>query len=75
MGAKNAHRSPGSPWESGYNQSFDARLRDDLLNGETVYSPGEAQILIENWRRNENGILPRASWATARRSRRCSCRR
>ena len=41
---------PGSPWENGYNESFNGKLRDELLNGEIFYSLAEAS-LIERWRR------------------------
>jgi len=46
VGAKTAYIEPGSPWENGYCESFNARLRDELLNGEVFYSLREAQILI-----------------------------
>ena len=58
VGAQTAFIEPGSPWENGYIESFNARLRDDLLNGEVFYSLREAQILIEAWRRHYNGIRP-----------------
>ena len=41
---------PGSPWESGCTESFDARLRYELLDGEIVYPLNEARIVIESWR-------------------------
>jgi len=41
---------PGSPWENGYNESFNGKLRDELLNGEIFTTLLEAQVLIENWR-------------------------
>ncbi|KMW58669.1 Mobile element protein [Candidatus Rhodobacter oscarellae] len=47
VGAKTAYIEPGSPWENGYCESFNARFRDELLNGEIFYSLREAQILIE----------------------------
>jgi transposase InsO family protein len=43
---------PGSPWENGYNESFDGKLRDELLNGEIFYTLVEGKILIERWRRH-----------------------
>ena len=52
--AKMAFIEPGSPWENGYCESFNARLRDELLNGATFNSLREAQILIERWRRHYN---------------------
>jgi putative transposase len=60
VGAKTAYITPGSPWENGYIESFNARLRDEFLNGEIFYSLREAQILIESWRRHYNGVRPHA---------------
>ncbi len=50
VGAKTAYIEPGSPWENGYCESFNGRMRDELLNGEIFYSLREAQIIIERWR-------------------------
>jgi len=50
VGAKTAYIEPGSPWENGYCESFNARLRDELLNGEIFYTLKEAQIIIEHFR-------------------------
>ena len=52
---------PGSPWENGYNESFNGKLRDELLNGEIFYTLKEAQILIEQWRRHYNNVRPHSS--------------
>ena len=52
---------PGSPWENGYNESFNGKLRDELLNGEIFYTLKEAQILIEKWRRHYNEVRPHSS--------------
>jgi transposase InsO family protein len=60
VGAKTAYIEPGSPWENGYVESFNARLRDELLNGEIFYTLREAQIVIESWRRHYNTIRPHA---------------
>ena len=49
VGSKTAYIEPGSPWEDGYCESFNARFRDELLNGEIFYLLREAQILIERW--------------------------
>ena len=49
---------PGSPWENGYVESFNARLRDELLDGEIFYSLKEAQIIIEGWRKHDNTKRP-----------------
>ena len=61
VGAKTAYIEPGSPWENGYVESFNARLRDELLDGEIFYSLTEAQILIERWRRHYNTIRPHSA--------------
>ena len=58
---KSAYIEPGSPWENGYIESFNARLRDELLNGEIFYTLREAQIIIESWRRHYNAVRPHAS--------------
>lgn len=52
---------PGSPWENGYIESFNGKLRDELLNGEIFYTVKEARILIEKWRREYNTIRPHSS--------------
>ena len=61
VGAATAYITPGSPWENGYVESFNARLRDELLNGEIFYSLREAKIVIEQWRRHYNQIRPHSS--------------
>ena len=52
---------PGSPWENGYVESFNGRMRDELLNGEIFYTLKEAQVLIEMWRKEYNTIRPHSS--------------
>ena len=61
VGAQCAFIEPGSPWENGYVESFNARLRDELLNGEIFYTIKEAQILIEQWRIHYNTIRPHSA--------------
>ena len=61
VGAKTTYIAPGSPWENGYVESFNARLRDELLDGEIFYTLREAQIVIESWRRHYNTIRPHES--------------
>ena len=61
VGAKTAYIAPGSPWENGYIESFNACLRDELLDGEIFYTLREAQIVIESWRRHFNTIRPHES--------------
>ena len=61
MGARTACIEPGSPWENGYCESFNAKLRDELLNGEIFLK--EAQVIIESWRQHYNAIRPHSSLA------------
>ena len=49
---------PGSPWENGYVESFNGKLRDELLDRELFYTLTEAQVLIERWRRQYNTVRP-----------------
>jgi len=79
VGAKTAFIEPGLPWENGYCESFNGRMRGELLNGEIFYSLREAQIIIESWnlwghcyaipyRSVENTTTPNdpiVHWATA----------
>jgi len=59
--AQTAYIEPGSPWENGYCESFNARFRDELLNGEVFYSLREAQIIIEQWRKHYNTRRPHSA--------------
>lgn len=61
VGAKTAYIAPGSPWENGYVESFNARLRDELLDGQRFDSLREAPIIIEAWRQYCNTLRPHAS--------------
>ncbi|HEX3035887.1 MAG TPA: IS3 family transposase, partial [Thermodesulfobacteriota bacterium] len=61
VGVKTAYIEPGSPWENGYNESFNGKLRDELLNTEIFYTLKEAQVLIEQWRRHYNEVRPHSS--------------
>ena len=61
MKVKTAYIEPGSPWENGYNESFNGRLRDELLNGEVFYTLKEAQVMIEDWRNHYNHVRPHSS--------------
>lgn len=58
---QDAECEPGSPWENGYIESFNARFRDELLNGEIFYSLKEAQIINEQWRRHYNTRRPHSA--------------
>src|SRR5438270_14097063 len=60
-GAHTLYIEPGSPWENGYCESFNSKLRDELLNGEIFYTLKEAQVLIESWRRHYNTLRPHSS--------------
>lgn len=53
--------TPGTPWESGYCESFNGKMRDELLNGELFYTLRAAQVLIEQWRVHYNTIRPHSS--------------
>jgi putative transposase len=53
--------TPGSPWENGYIESFNGKLRDELLNREIFYSLKEAQVMIERWRVHYNTKRPHSS--------------
>ena len=61
LGAKTLYIAPGSPWENGYCESFNGKLRDELLNGEIFYSLKEATVVIEQWRKHYNTIRPHSS--------------
>lgn len=61
VGAKTAYITPGSPWENGYCESFNARFRDELLNGEIFYTLKEAKIIIEQWRKHYNCERPHSA--------------
>jgi len=61
LGVKTLFIEPGSPWENGYIESFNGKLRDELLNRETFTTLTEARILIEQWRKEYNQIRPHSS--------------
>ena len=61
VGVKTLYIEPGSPWENGYTESFNGRLRDELLNGEIFYTLEEAKVVIEGWRREYNQVRPHSS--------------
>ena len=52
---------PGSPWENGYNESFNGKLRDQFLDGEIFYTLQEARVLLENWRQHYNHVRPHSA--------------
>ena len=61
VGAKTAYIMPGSPWENGYCESFNGKLRDECLNGEIFYSLKEARTVIERWRMEYNTERPHSA--------------
>ncbi len=61
VGAKAAFIAPGSPWENGHCEAFDARFRNEILDTEIFFSLREAQILIERWRRHYNKVRPHSA--------------
>ncbi len=61
VGSQTATIEPGSPWENGYVESFNSKLRDELLDREIIYSLREAQILIEGWRHHYNVVQPHSA--------------
>jgi len=52
---------PGSPWENGYAESFNGKLRDEVLNRELFYSVKEAEVIVEDWRLDYNNHRPHSS--------------
>jgi transposase InsO family protein len=63
LGVNTLFIEPGSPWENVYNESFNGKLRDELLNLEIFYTLEEAQVLIERWRKEYNTFRPNSSLA------------
>ncbi len=61
VGAKAAFIEPGSPWENGYVESFNGKLRDELLACEAFNSLAEARVLIEQWRKHYNTVRPHSA--------------
>ena len=61
IGVKTLFIEPGSPWENGYNESFNGKLRDEVLNREIFYTLKEAQVIIERWRQEYNRLRPHSS--------------
>ena len=61
LGVKTLYIEPGSPWENGYIESFNGKLRDELLNVEIFTTLFEAQVLIENWRKDYNQVRPHSA--------------
>ena len=70
VGAGTLYIEPGSPWENGYVESFNGKLRDELLDREVFYTLLEVQVLAEQCRQTYNRIGPTAPWATGLQHRR-----
>jgi transposase InsO family protein len=60
-GARTLYIEPGSPWENGYCESFNSKLRDEFLNGEIFYTMKELRVLAERWRVHYNTVRPHSS--------------
>jgi putative transposase len=60
-GAKSLYIEHDSPWENGYCESFNSKLRDEFLNGEIFYSMKELRVLAQRWRVHYNTIRPHSS--------------
>jgi putative transposase len=61
LGVKTLFIEPGSPWENGYIESFNGKLRDELLSREIFTTLEEAKVLIEQWRREYNQVRPHSA--------------
>jgi len=61
LGVKTLFIERGSPWENGYIESFNGKLRDELLDREVFTTLTEAKILVEEWRREYNQIRPHSA--------------
>ncbi len=61
LGVKTLYIEPGSPWENGYIESFNGKLRDELLNGEIFYTLEEVRVITEQWRQQYNRVRPHSS--------------
>ena len=61
LGTYPAFIEPGSPWENGFIESFNGKMRDELLNGEIFDTMTEAKVLIERWRAYYNTERPHSS--------------
>ena len=73
VGARTLYIEPGSPWENGYIESFNGKLRDELLDRELFYTLLEVRVLTERYRQIYNRIRLTARWAIGRRPRRLCC--
>ena len=61
LGVKTLYIEPGSPWENGYIESLNGKLRDELLDREIFTTLEEAKVLIEQWRKEYNQLRPHSA--------------
>jgi transposase InsO family protein len=61
LGLKPLFIEPGSPWENGYIESFNGKLRDELLNWEVFTALTEAKVLIADWQTHYNQVRPHSA--------------
>ena len=61
LGVTTAYIEKASPWEKGHNESFNGKLRDELLDAEIFYALAEARVLIEAWRQHDNKVRPHSA--------------
>ncbi len=61
VGVRTLYIEPGSPWENGYVESFNGKLKDELIDREIFYSITEARVLVEQWRREYNTVRPHSA--------------
>jgi len=61
LGVQTLFIEPGSPWENGYVESFNGKLRDELLNREIFTTLWEAKVLVESWRKEYNQVRPHSA--------------
>ena len=61
VGSRTLFIEPGSPWENGYIESFNGKLRDELLNREVFYTLKEVEVVTEQWRREYNQFRPHSA--------------
>ena len=61
LGAGTLYIAPGSPWENGYCESFNGKLRDELLKRELFFTLREAEVLVERWRVHYNRVRPHSA--------------
>jgi transposase InsO family protein len=66
LGIKTLSIEPGSPWENGWRESFNGKLRDECLKLEIFSSLKEAQVIMGGWKDHDNRLRPHSSWATGR---------